>query len=589
MKPTEKLSRRLVLATFSCLIALSTTTPPSYAQKNDVSSTLARDVERRFVKLTAVMSRLLEADNSQEIGGRLDLALMRCNDLGIVQKLEEIRRLLKAKAFRDAFEEEKIVERDLQRVYVILQGRDDLDRMKSEREKTEKIEEELERLERLIEEQKKNLDETEDLQKKNEEANENDSQKSDEEKQIEKKKLEKKKDDLARKLQETQRQAESIRRSLDRLTRTGERGQNKLQKSRASLSQASKKMERANQRIRAENVEDSHRDQEEALAGLKRAKKELEEEIKEKKTEEQQMFMEMAIARLHKMLADQQLIRRDTEDLSESIREPAAKDEAEQKGEASVELDIDLEGRSLARRERALKTDAAEMRQLFTEESSSVIAPSILENVESDLQTAAEKLEHLNFAENTRSIQRDVEWSLEELIEALKKEKNSNPSGGGNSDSGGDSGSGGREKSPPLLNPIKELKLLLNMQRRVRRRTERLETGDARAAPGLEPVPDAARKSEIQRLLGTQEKIGTLLDTMTQRYPIDPLVLGLDNEGSTAERDLRTPRGSQWDPDKLLPDPKKWKGKRQRARQAAEDKASDSTEKSEPEEPRADF
>jgi chemotaxis protein histidine kinase CheA len=606
----------LVLCAATCLLASAA---PALSVEED-SSALARDVQRRFIGLTSVMSRLLAATESKDVGGRLDVALMRSTDLKIVRRLEVIRQYLASKAYQDALEEEKLVEKDLRRIYLVLQGLDDLETVRSEREERESLQEELERLERIQEEQQKNLEETEQMLAQQQNSA------SAEQNEADQKELEKKKAELTRKLEETQRKIDETRRSLGRQSpenlpqgdaqkkqeqekqqlqsknkkqgeqdkkkqpqspsqpkpkpsESGKRYQQAAKKSQESLNKAARKTKSAAQRMRAENIEASRRDQEEALASLKKAQEELEKQLDEKNKEEQKKFMELAIARLHRLLADQQLLRTETEVLGEAMQEalaaaskaPPSKDSSEKRPDDKTgpkSEDFDFQGRSLARRERAIKTDAAELRELFAEEGSSAIAPAMLGSAETDLETVAERLDRTDAAEHTRSVQRDVEITMNELIDALKKKKGGGGGGGG---SGGGSGSGSGGKPPPLLDPVKELRLLLNMQRRVRKRTERLEVRTAKPLPGVEQVRRGGDTEEIRRLANTHSKIGELLGTLSERYPvIDQYLLGKDNRQQAGSQDLEAPRGSDWDPNDLLPDPREWKGKTQKKKDEAD-------------------
>ncbi|MBI4605042.1 MAG: hypothetical protein HY721_24025, partial [Planctomycetes bacterium] len=114
---------------------------------------LQAEVERRYVRLQALMAKLLDAIEKTEEKGRVATAMRRSEDLKIVVRLRGIQDLLKSAKLRDALEEEKAAEKDLERVLRILQGRDEAEEAKEDKEKLKELKDALERLEKLAAEE----------------------------------------------------------------------------------------------------------------------------------------------------------------------------------------------------------------------------------------------------------------------------------------------------------------------------------------------------------------------------------------------------------------------------------------------------
>ena len=117
------------------------------------------------------------------------------------------------------------------------------------------------------------------------------------------------------------------------------------------------------------------------------------------------------------MLADQQALTIETKDL-EKQRENLSRSGAI--SVPGVKETFEFAGRSLARRERGLGTDAEDILRVLSEEASSVVAPEILRRVISDLENVSGRLDESDTGQLVQVLQDDVETSLRELIEALK-------------------------------------------------------------------------------------------------------------------------------------------------------------------------
>ena len=596
---------------FITLLSFSGVQPPVPAAPEDPvqldreKKELAAEVERRFLRLISLMGKLLSKEEELEESGRLQQALDRSRELKIVPRLEKIRELLEKKALEDALEEEVFAEKDLQRILLILQGEDEAQRIREESDAIRDITEQLERLQRLSGDQQENLDDTEDSleEGRDGEARQN---RAGEQGSRENDRLSRRERDLQRK---TRQLADELEREASRnqqgqqgrqqqgqqqgqqgeqqqgeqqqgqqqqgqqgeqqqgqqgeqqqgqrqqgqqqqrqqQRRQQQRNSQRRQESLESLRRAERSMQDAAQRLDAENLEGAIEDQEEALEELNRSEDRLREEKERLERERREKVTQVVVAKLYTILADQQTITNETKEL-EKQRESLSRSGAI--SVPGVKETFQFAGRSLARRERGLGTDAEDILRVLSEEASSVVAPEILRRVISDLENVSGRLDESDTGQLVQVLQDDVETSLRELIEALKpannrkrmdqnrqraggaQEKKEQQQGQQQQQQQGEQGEEEQEKKD-LITPVMELRMLISAQRRVRARTARwneLGALPVKGKDGNESGKDQElRADQAKRLSEAQEALGGLTDELIQKYPIiDQFLLGMD-------------------------------------------------------------
>ena len=579
---------------FITLLSFSGVQPPVPAAPEDPvqldreKKELAAEVERRFLRLISLMGKLLSKEEELEESGRLQQALDRSRELKIVPRLEKIRELLEKKALEDALEEEVFAEKDLQRILLILQGEDEAQRIREESDAIRDITEQLERLQRLSGDQQENLDDTEDSleEGRDGEAGQN---RAGEQGSRENDRLSRRERDLQRK---TRQLADELEREASRnqqgqqgrqqqgqqqgqqgeqqqgeqqqgqqqqgqrqqgqqqqrqqQRRQQQRNSQRRQESLESLRRAERSMQDAAQRLDAENLEGAIEDQEEALEELNRSEDRLREEKERLERERREKVTQVVVAKLYTILADQQTITNETKEL-EKQRENLSRSGAI--SVPGVKETFQFAGRSLARRERGLGTDAEDILRVLSEEASSVVAPEILRRVISDLENVSGRLDESDTGQLVQVLQDDVETSLRELIEALKPannrkrmDQNRQRAGGAQEkkeqqqgqqqQQQGEQGEEEEEKKD-LITPVMELRMLISAQRRVRARTARwneLGALPVKGKDGNESGKDQElRADQAKRLSEAQEALGGLTDELIQKYPIiDQFLLGMD-------------------------------------------------------------
>jgi hypothetical protein len=134
--------------------------------------------------------------------------------------------------------------------------------------------------------------------------------------------------------------------------------------------------------------------------------------------------------------------------------------------------------------------------ELIEEDGTTVSFPVVVEGMHESLVQIAGRIEKQETGETTQRMQKEVEKTLEELIEALKIAKK----GGG-----GGGGQGGGNCKPALLPNTAELKLLRQLQLRINRRTVDFQNGRPQGAL------DEPRQTEIQRIAGLQKNVASMV------------------------------------------------------------------------------
>ena len=595
----------ITLLSFSGVQDSAKTAPEEPVVIDQEQKDLAGEVERRFLRLISLMGKLLTKEEELQESGRLQQALVRSRELKIVPRLEHIRDLLKKKALEDALEEEIFAEKDLQRILLILQGEDEAQKLREDTDAIREITEQLERLQRITGDQEKNIEDTQqelggrEGERGNNAAGERGEEEND--------RLARREQDLQRK---TRRLADELEREAGR-NQQGEqqqgqqqqgqqqqgqqqqgqqqqgqqqqgqqqqgqqqqgqqqegqqqerrqqqrsqqqrRSQQRQEETLEALRRAERNMQDAAQRLEAENLEGALEDQEDALAELNRTEDQLRQERERLEQERREKVTSVVLARLYTMLADQQLIGKETSELEKQRKLLPGDGKRSTFGVAEA---FDFAGRSLARRERSLATDAEDILRVLTEDASSVVAPEILRRVIADLENVSGRLDESDTGPLVQVLQQDVETSLKELIEALQPARNRNRmdrnrqrSGGaeekrqqGQQQQGqeGEQGEEGEqdEDKKDLITPVMELRMLISAQRRVRARTARwnelgvLPAGKGGKKPGsAESTRDRElRTDQAKRLSEAQEALGGLTDELISKYPIiDQFLLGMD-------------------------------------------------------------
>lgn len=148
-----------------------------------------------------------------------------------------------------------------------------------------------------------------------------------------------------------------------------------------------------------------------------------------------------------------------------------------------------------------LAAEVQAVRDLLKKEGTTVVFPAVLGDVKQDLTDVQTWLAQFDPGPLTQATQEEIERTLEELLESVRKELSKGPGRG----MGGGGGGGGQGKAP-LIPPIAELRMLRMKQLRVNRNTKRLAT-----LTGAGTLPEDQSRAEYNKLTRRQEQVLSLV------------------------------------------------------------------------------
>ena len=235
----------------------------------------------------------------------------------------------------------------------------------------------------------------------------------------------------------------------------GKPGGGKPQPGQKQVQQAQKQMQQAGGDLKKQDPEGAARQEQKAIKELEDALKEIEERLAQLREETQLEKLARLEARFREMLTRQQKTTIDTAEL-------------EKRKVDNQKIDR-LAHNPLVKEESSLADAAQQSLDIILDDGTSVVFPDVIEQLRDDLYSVAKLIEAKKTDAYTHTMQKEVEATLEELIEALQQAQKQKEGGGGG-------GGGGGGQDPPLLPNSAELKLLRAAQLRVNRRTQSFDT-----------------------------------------------------------------------------------------------------------------
>ena len=130
----------------------------------------------------------------------------------------------------------------------------------------------------------------------------------------------------------------------------------------------------------------------------------------------------------------------------------------------------------LATEELEIREVAQQAYDVLLEDGTSIVFPEVVQDIRGDLESAATLLQEDKTDQFTQLLQKEIETGIADLLDALKEAQKKKDGGGG--------GGGGQGGKQPLLKQSAELKILRMRQRRLNRRTSKLEM--MKNQPGLQ-------------------------------------------------------------------------------------------------------
>jgi hypothetical protein len=249
---------------------------------------------------------------------------------------------------------------------------------------------------------------------------------------------------------------------------------------------------RAEDEIKKNNNPEASKKQNDAVAELEKAKKELEKLLRQMREEELERLLAALQARCEKMLAMQIQVLTGTEGTHKSILNNLDKLPKHENKQESLRLS-DQEKEIVGEANKAIETLEAE--------GSAVAFPEVFQQVREDMKHVQRRLEVTDVAQVTQTIERDIIETLKEMIEALKKARQELD----NKQSKSNNSSSGPPPDQKLLDQLAELKMIRSLQIRVNARTQ--VYGKQYEAKEGEQTADPNLRRELNNLAERQERI----------------------------------------------------------------------------------
>jgi hypothetical protein len=251
-------------------------------------------------------------------------------------------------------------------------------------------------------------------------------------------------------------------------------------------------MQKGSDDLRKEDPAEAAKDQDDAVKKLEKALQEIEERLAQLREEMQLERLAKLEARFREMLARQQKVTIGTAALEKT-----------RKGSVDGRLNRRdaLELKKHAQEELALSESAQQALEIIIEDGTSVVFPRVVEQLRDDLSRVGGMLEEEKTGGYTHVLQKEIEQTLQELIEALEKAQQQKQAGQGQGQQGGQNPN---ENEEPLLPNSAELKLLKAMQLRVNNLTKGFDT-----ARGEKPL-DETMKNEVANIAKRQREVAEM-------------------------------------------------------------------------------
>jgi hypothetical protein len=249
-------------------------------------------------------------------------------------------------------------------------------------------------------------------------------------------------------------------------------------------------MQQASGQLQNQQAGAASKEQDKAIRELKKALEEIQQRLAELGEQMQEEMLVQLEDIFREMLDRQHKASADTVTL----------DGKERDADGTLRRAERLALKKLAQEERKLAEMAQQAYDLLVEDGTSIVFPPVVEDLRDGLETIAKLLDDQRTDDYTQTLQKEIETTLEELIDALQK-----IAGGG-----GGGGGGSCQGRPPLVTSTAELKLLRALQLRVNRRTKAFD----KARPA---ELDDVMRTEITGIAKLQGEISHMVDRILER------------------------------------------------------------------------
>ncbi|MGB6044553.1 MAG: hypothetical protein WBF93_15445 [Pirellulales bacterium] len=264
-----------------------------------------------------------------------------------------------------------------------------------------------------------------------------------------------------------------------------------------AIKKAQQDMQNATQDLQRQKPDEAGQDQQQALENLDKGIDEIEKQLEDVQDELNRQRLASLMQRYQEMLVRQRDATKAT-----ALVEQRRGDQGRLRRADAIMV------RRLGDEERALAQLAQEAADEIMEDGSSTILPQVAIRLHDDLVRVADRLDQRSTNQDTKTVQLEIEWTLEELIEALQQAQRSNEQ---KSQGGAGQGQGqGQQSGDQKLIPDKaELKLLRAAQRRINRLTGAFDQQRG------EKALDELRRRELRIIAERQAEVTRMTKALT--------------------------------------------------------------------------
>ena len=271
----------------------------------------------------------------------------------------------------------------------------------------------------------------------------------------------------------------------------GGKGQQPQQPGQQPMEQAGQAQQKAADNMQQNDSDQAQEQQKQAEKKMEQALEEIEERLSQLREETNEEKLARLEARFRKMLDRQNIA---------SVMTIEIEDKRSNLGQ--IRLRDELLILRLATEELEIRELGQQAYDLLLEDGTSIVFPEVVQDLRTELASAADLLQAQKTDAYTQLVQKEIETTIQDLLDALKKIQQEKKGGGG----GG--GGGGKQ---PLLKKSAELKILRMRQRRLNRRTKKLEIMRE------EPAMMEAVEKEISDAAAMQKKILEMTDNILKK------------------------------------------------------------------------
>jgi len=269
------------------------------------------------------------------------------------------------------------------------------------------------------------------------------------------------------------------------------------------MGQASKSMGQAAGKLGKGQSGQANEDQKKALDEMKKASDELNEAIEQEEQLAQAEQLEKIDQMLQKVLERQQAV-------SASTRETDQKRTADSTFARGEQIKLS----ELSGSEGKLAEDVESVRAILNQEGQSVVFTEVLGDVRGDMQDVQKLLDAQDPGTMAQAVQKEIERTLQDMIDAVRKELAERRKKAGGDGGGGGGGGGGKQ---PLVPPIAELKMIRTMEMAINRRTSEL---NKQVVDNKLPADQA--KAEHGKLGRRQENVRKMAEQLGDKIKSGP-------------------------------------------------------------------